>query len=233
MSRAEPDAARAAEPLDLLLPEGGLGALRKFRPDSSAMRYAVELARRPGAVARRAAVLAGELGRVAAGTSTIAPPRGDRRFSDPAWNENPLLKRTFQAYLATGQTAEELLDDAGLDWRDNARMKFLLTNLIAASAPSNNPLISPAAWKAFIDTGGLSLVRGIRALVSDMSSAPHIPTMVAPDAFEVGRDLAVTPGAVVARTDVFELIQYQPSTATVHRYPAAHGPADDQQVLHY
>ena len=80
-------------------------------------------------------------------------------------------------------------------------------------------MLSPAAWKAFIDTGGLSLVRGIRALVSDMSSAPRIPTMVEPDAFEVGKDLAVTPGAVVARTDVFELIQYKPATPTVHQFP--------------
>ena len=95
----------------------------------------------------------------------------------------------------------------------------MLTNLIAASAPSNNPLLSPAAWKAFIDTGGLSAVRGVRALVSDMSSAPRIPTMVAPDAFEVGRDLAVTPGSVVARTDVYELIQYKPLTPTVYQIP--------------
>ena len=95
----------------------------------------------------------------------------------------------------------------------------MLTNLIAASAPSNYPLISPAAWKAFIDTRGMSAVRGMRALVSDMSSAPHIPTMVEPGAFEVGKDLACTPGAVVARTEVFELIQYEPTTETVHRIP--------------
>ena len=88
-----------------------------------------------------------------------------------------------------------------------------------ALAPSNYPLISPVAWKAVIDTGGLSVVRGVRALVSDMSSPPFIPAMVAPGAFEIGKDLAVTPGAVVARTDVFELIQYQPATETVHRFP--------------
>ena len=63
----------------------------------------------------------------------------------------------------------------------------MLTNLIAASAPSNNPILSPAAWKAYIDTGGLSLVRGIRAFVSDMASAPHIPTMVDGDAFRSAR----------------------------------------------
>jgi poly[(R)-3-hydroxyalkanoate] polymerase subunit PhaC len=207
----------AAGALDLF-PDATLGTPRSFRLDSSAVRYAVGLAGHPGAVARRAGALTGELAKVAAGTSTIAAPRRDRRFSDPGW-KNPLLKRIVQAYLATGQTAEDLLADAGLDWRDNERVKFLLTNLIAASAPSNYPLISPAAWKALIDTRGLSAVRGIRALVSDMSSAPHVPTMVAPDAFEVGKDLAATPGAVVARSEVCELIQYEPTTDTVHRFP--------------
>jgi polyhydroxyalkanoate synthase subunit PhaC len=65
----------------------------------------------------------------------------------------------------------------------------------------------------------MSAVRGIRSMVADLASAPRIPTMVEPGAFEVGKDLAVTPGAVVHRTDVFELIQYQPATETVHRYP--------------
>ncbi len=205
--------------LDLVLPDATLGTLRRFRPDASMMRYAARLASRPGTVARRATKLAADLAGIAAGSSAIAPDRRDRRFADPAWNENPLLKRAVQTYLAVGKTAEELLADAELDWRDNTRMKFVLTNLIAATAPSNYPLSNPSAWKAFIDTGGLSMVRGARALVSDMSSTPHIPTMVAPDAFEIGKDIAVTPGAVVARTDVYELIQYKPTTPTVHQFP--------------
>src|SRR5512135_2440067 len=158
-----PDAVDAAGELDSvgaldLFPDATVGMQRRFRPDSSAVRYAVHLAGRPGVVARRAVVLAGELAKIAGGTSTITPPRRDRRFSDPAWTGNPLLKRVVQAYLAAGRTAEELLADAELDWRDNERVKFILTNLIAASAPSNYPLISPVARKAFIDTGGLSAV---------------------------------------------------------------------------
>ena len=205
--------------LDLLLPHATLGVLRRFRPDASMTRYAFRLASRPGTVAARYAKLSAELAGIAAGRSAVAPQPRDRRFSDPAWSGNPWLKRTLQTYLAAGQAAEKLLADAELDWRDNTRLKFVLTNLIAASAPSNNPYLSPAAWKAYIDTGGLSVVRGTRAFVSDMASSPRIPTMVAPDAFEIGTDLAVTPGAVVARTDVFELIQYQPATPTVHQFP--------------
>ena len=205
--------------LDLFAPDAALGTVRRFRPDSSMVRYAFRLASRPGTVAARYAKLAAELAGIAMGSSAIAPERRDRRFSDPAWSGNPLLRRTLQAYLALAQSSEALLADAELDWRDSERLKFVLTNLIAASAPSNNPYLSPVAWKAYIDSGGLSLLRGVRAFISDMSSAPHIPTMVEPDAFQVGKDLAVTPGAVVARTDVCELIQYQPATPTVHRFP--------------
>jgi polyhydroxyalkanoate synthase subunit PhaC len=218
---AEPanEAASSAGLLDLVLPDGTRGTLGRFRPDASMLRWAGRLASQPAKVTERAGQLAGELADIATGKSDIAPERRDRRFADPAWNANPLLKRTVQTYLAIGQTAEELLADADLDWRDNTRLKFLLTNVIAASAPSNNPLISPAAWKAFIDSGGMSMVRGVRALISDMSSSPRVPSMVEHDAFELGKDLAVTPGAVVARTDVYELIQYKPSTPTVYRIP--------------
>jgi len=80
------------------------------------------------------------------------------------WQDYPLLKRIVQGYLAGGQAAEALVADAELDWQDSERMKFLMMNLIAAAAPSNNPLISPAGWKAALDTGGLSAVRGIRAI---------------------------------------------------------------------
>jgi polyhydroxyalkanoate synthase len=212
-------AAELAGALDLLLSDAALGMLRRFRPDAATLRLAAALARRPQAVARRARSLAAELGQVAAGKSAITASPRDRRFADPAWQDNPLLKRAVQAYLAAGQAAGALLADAELDWRDNERLTFLLTNLVAAAAPSNNPVLSPAAWKALIDTGGLSAVRGIRALLSDMAAPPRVPTMVAPDAFEVGRDLAVTPGAVVARSEVFELIQYEPATAMVHRFP--------------
>ena len=183
------------------------------------MRFAWGLARHPWAVGRQTAGLAAELGRVAAGRSQIAPGRRDRRFADPAWRENPALKRAVQAYLATGQTADSLLAAADLDWRAGERMRFLLTNLVAAAAPSNNPVLSPAGWKALIDSGGASAVRGARSFLTDLASAPRIPAMVEPGAFEVGKDLAVTPGAVVHRTEIFELIQYQPVTASVYSHP--------------
>ena len=121
--------------------------------------------------------------------------------------------------LDGADTARAVLSDADLDWRDRARLEFALDNVVAALAPSNNPLVNPVAWKAFIDTGGGSTVAGLRNLIGDLAAAPRVPTMVRPDAFEVGRDLAVTPGAVVLRTPVLELIQYAPQTPTVRTRP--------------
>src|SRR6476661_1840027 len=82
-----------------------------------------------------------------------------------------------------------------------------------------NPLTSPLGWKAIIDTGGLSIARGLRRFLHDMAVPPRIPSMVEPDAFTVGEDLAVTPGAVVYRNEVFELIQYTPQTEKVWAVP--------------
>src|SRR6202042_1335110 len=96
---------------------------------------------------------------------------------------------------------------------------FVLTNLIDALSPSNNPLLNPAAVKAAVDTGGGSAVAGLRQFLRDMAVAPRVPSMVEPDAFEVGVDLAVTPGSVVLRTPVFELIQYRAATAAVRQIP--------------
>jgi len=211
--------ADAAAALDLLLADASLGMLRRFLPGRSMARFGLGLARRPVTVARRAAGLAGDLGSIAAGRSALAPPARDRRFADPAWTANPFLRRLVQAYLAAGGVALELVDDANLGWRDKERVGFVVRNLVDAAAPSNNPLTSPEAWKAVIESGGLSVPRGMRALASDLAAPPRVPSMVRPDAFEVGRDLAVTPGAVVRRTEICELIHYTPATDQVNQYP--------------
>ena len=208
-----------ALPLDLLLTTSAIGMASRMVPDSSWSRFGWNLARRPGVVGQRVRSLGRELASITWGTSDRIPAKADKRFSDPAWQGNPFMKRSMQAYLAANDTVAKLFGEADLDWRDAERMRFVLDVAMEGIAPSNNPVISPLGWKAIIDTGGLSVVRGVRRFLKDMSAPPRVPAMVEPDAFTVGETLAVTPGAVVYRSEVFELIQYTPQTEKVYTVP--------------
>lgn len=208
-----------ATPLDLLLTSATRPFVNRMLPNTTWVRFGANLAQHPGAVASRAAALTREIGSIAAGKSHRAPARADKRFADAAWQQNPLLHRIMQAYLASAETAEGLLADAALDWRDNEKMQFVVDNVVEGLAPSNNPLISPLGWKALIDTGGLSAVRGAKAFARDMLSKPRVPAMVEPDAYTVGESVAITKGAVILQTSMFELIQYAPQTPKVRTIP--------------
>ncbi len=216
-----PDAAaEGALGLDMVLVDAARGPLRRLVPPAgTALRFGAALAQQPGTVARRTGELARELGLITLGRSDLEPGRKDKRFADPAWSGNPLLRRAMQTHLATARTAWELIEDAGLDWQDDERIRFTATNLVDALAPSNVPVLNPLGWKALIDTGGKNVVHGLRRMATDLAAPPRVPSMVEPDAFSVGEDLAVTPGVVVFRTDVFELIRYRPTTETVREVP--------------
>jgi polyhydroxyalkanoate synthase len=220
MSTATARPAESPSPLDVLFVDAALGPLHRFLPDMSTAKWAVSLARKPDITAQRLGELGTEAGRILTGNSTVAPHRGDRRFTDVAWTENPLLKRLVQLYLAGRHTAEQLVIDADLDTRDRERVRFLVENVAEAVAPSNVPLVNPVSTKAVIDTAGLSLVRGGKQLVKDLASAPRVPEMVDGSGFVLGDNIAATPGAVVFRTEVLELIQYAPQTVEVYEVPA-------------
>ena len=231
MSSATSGLAETAAPLDMLLVDAALGPVRRFVPDMSTAKWAVSLARKPGTTARRLGELGAEVGRVLSGTSTVAPRRGDRRFTDTAWSENPLLRRLVQLYLAGSRTAEQLVAEADLEPRDRKRVQFFLENLAEALAPSNVPLVNPASAKAVIDTAGLSLVRGGKQLVRDMASAPRIPEMVDGSGFVLGENIAATPGAVVFRTRAAGADPVRAADRRGIRGARAGGAPDDQQVL--
>jgi len=163
--------------------------------------------------------LAVEYAGILAGTSDTAPSARDRRFADPGWTENPFLRRVLQCYLATGGTVLQLVDDAELDDQTHKRLRLLVGNLVDALSPSNNVFLNPQATKVTIDTRGANLVRGAKALVSDVSRRPRVPSMVDISGFEVGTTIAATLGAVVFRTPVFELIQYAAQTDEVRETP--------------
>jgi polyhydroxyalkanoate synthase subunit PhaC len=213
------DNADVAAPLDALLVDAAFSPLRRFNPGIAGLRLGASVVAHPQVVARPLAATATELLKVAVGASAVAPPAKDRRFTDPAWQHNPLLHRLLQAYLVTGGMAKDVVGESHLEWKDRERLAFVTDNVVEALSPSNNPALNPAALKAALDTGGANFVRGAWNLASDMAVKPRVPSMVDTSAFAVGRDLAVTPGAVVLRTDVFELIQYAPHTPRVRAIP--------------
>ncbi len=208
-----------SSPLDLLLSDAAQGPLRRFLPGMSGVRFTASLARRPQKVLGRALGLGRELARVGVGRSQLEPHPKDRRFGEEAWSRNPFFKRTLQGYLAWGQAVRGLVDDAELAWGDGQRIGFIAENLVEASSPSNNPFLNPKVLKRTLDTGGGNLAAGGRRFVRDFATSPRVPSMVEPDAFEVGADIAVSPGAVVFRNEVFELIQYTPQTEQVREVP--------------
>ncbi len=213
--------AAASSALDVMLTDAAIddGGLRRFIKPTAAVKLAAALARHPDRLASRVGGLCQELARAAAGRSEHVPQRGDRRFADPAWSENWLLRRVLQSYLATVETVDELIDDAQLDWRTERQARFAAGNVLDGLAPTNFPWSNPVVLRETVDRGGANLIRGGRRFVRDMSAAPRLPASVDTSKFELGVNLALSPGSVVLRTPVFELIHYRPSTEKVLEVP--------------
>jgi polyhydroxyalkanoate synthase subunit PhaC len=205
--------------LDVLLSEAGTGEPSRFIAPGAGVKVGAGLARHPRRVASRVAGLTAELARAAAGRSELAPPKGDRRFGDRAWEGNWLLRRALQGYLAVGETVDGLITDADVDWRVERRARLAAGNILDALAPTNFAWSNPAVLKEMVDTGGANFVRGARRFARDVATPPRLPATVDTSKFEVGGNLATSPGSVVLRTDVFELIQYRPATEQVREVP--------------
>jgi poly[(R)-3-hydroxyalkanoate] polymerase subunit PhaC len=176
-------------------------------------------AARQRGTARSAARFARETVRIARGSSQIAPERQDWRFRDPTWRENFAYRRVMQLYLAWAQEIQDLAESAELGWRDEERARFLANLITSTLAPTNALAGNPEALKRLLETGGGSLVSGAKNFVHDVRHNRGMPSTVNSRAFRVGENLAATPGAVVHRDDVLEVIQYLPSTALVRSRP--------------
>jgi polyhydroxyalkanoate synthase len=149
----------------------------------------------------------------------LSPARGDNRFGDPAFDENPLYFLLAQQYLLTGQLVTELLDAAGLDTEQDLKARFAAKFLLDAFAPTNTLPGNPAALRQAFDTGGKSVVRGAKNMLSDLRHNGGWPSQVDSTGFEVGVNMAATPGAVVYRNNLIELIQYTPQVKRVYAVP--------------
>ena len=155
----------------------------------------------------------------------IAPERGDRRFNDPAWSEEPVFDYLKQAYLLASRQATELVEQAeGVDEATRTRALFFTQAYLNALSPANFAFTNPEAIRRAIDTGSISLLSGLANLLADAASEAKLPQRRASAEFELGRDIAATPGSVVFQNDLMQLIQYAPSTETVWRRPLLYVP---------
>jgi polyhydroxyalkanoate synthase subunit PhaC len=207
--------------LDVMLTDAAVGGPSRMLRPGAAAGLATGLARHPQRTARRLGGLGVELARVASGRSTLRPGKRDRRFADVAWQSNWLLRRVLQNHLAISDAVDGLISDAELDWRHERQIRFAAGNVLDALAPSNFPWSNPAVIKESVDQGGVNLLKGARNFLHDF---PRLPATVDTRKFAVGENLAVTPGAVVLRTEVFELIQYTPQTGRVREVPLLFAP---------
>ncbi len=173
----------------------------------------------PGRMADETRHLAAELTKVAIGTSTVTPSAKDERFADRTWHENPAYRRMMQAYLVWAESVDRLAASPQRDWRRQARARHATMLLTAGLAPTNFLWTNPSAVKRAFETGGRSVVRGLRNLVRDVATNGAMPTQVDTSGYAVGENLAATPGAVVHREELFEVLQYRPVTSKVRARP--------------
>ncbi|MBB6379581.1 polyhydroxyalkanoate synthase [Pseudonocardia eucalypti] len=151
-------------------------------------------------------------------------PGSDRRYSDRAYRDNAWFYLSRQQHALFADYLRQLAAEADLDPTSQRKLEFAVDQVVEALAPTNFPLTNPAVLKRAFDTGGHSLLRGAQNLLRDVLTNNGEPRQVTPGRFQVGRDLAVTPGKVVYRNRLIELIQYAPATETVHRVPMLFSP---------
>jgi polyhydroxyalkanoate synthase subunit PhaC len=155
--------------------------------------------------------------RTAAVPAGAATPAVDRRFAADPWRQDPRFDGIARAYLSQSELLRQTLDTAPLDERSKAQWGFVLRQVVDALSPANCLATNPEALQAALDSGGASLVEGTRLFMEDFAKGRV--SMTDDTAFEVGRNVATSPGSVVFENDLIQLIQYTPSTAHVHERP--------------
>jgi polyhydroxyalkanoate synthase len=200
----------------------------------SLLRLAAEIAEDPAELARSGAELALaeaglalEVSRLLLGSNeepAIKPDPSDRRFSDPAWRDSPWLRGVLGSYLLWARWWGTQMNASRLEGPARRKAAFALNLVLDAAAPTNLPWLNPSVWKQAVDTGGMSLVRGGVNALTDMLLNNGRPRQVDVTPFELGRNLAATPGRVVLRNELMELLMYEPQTEHVYRNPLVCSP---------
>jgi len=216
-NRIEDIAAKAAETTTALNPL--LGGINREELVGAVAMMLRQTTTNPKASMKFAGRMTKENVEILLGKSKRAPEPKDRRFKDPAWANNPFYKRGLQTYLAMQDNLNEWVGDLAMGEMEHARAQFVLGMITDALAPTNTFVGNPAARKRAIESGGLSLVKGLKNAYNDLTKNGGMPSQVDSRPFEVGKNLATTPGQVVWRNEIIELIQYAPMTEKVHRTP--------------
>lgn len=205
-------------PATFINAQSPIAGLRGRDVFSTLRSVAAQSLRHPIHSARHVLALGGQLGRVLLGDNVHTPNPRDSRFADPTWLQNPLYRRGLQAYLSCQHQLKSWIDDSDMSKDDRARAHFILSLLSDALSPSNT-LLNPLAVKELFNSGGSSVFKGISHMVDDLMHNNGLPSQITKDAFEVGRTVATTPGAVVFRNELLELIQYKPMSEKQYARP--------------
>ena len=196
--------------------------------------YAVQLGRDPGALLRAQQQAASDWMQLWANAAArlsgreveplVEPERGDRRFKDPAWSEQPLFDYLKQSYLLAARRTQELIANTeGMDEATRTRVEFFARQALDALSPANFAFTNPEAIRRAVETGSLSLVSGLANLIADAAETGAVRRRSDED-FEVGVNIAATPGSVVYQNELMQLIQYAPATEQVWKRPLLYVP---------
>ncbi|MEO0462072.1 MAG: alpha/beta fold hydrolase [Pseudomonadota bacterium] len=178
-----------------------------------------ESATDPARAFKHARSMTEDMVKIMTGQSDLAPDPKDKRFKDPAWQFNPFFRAGAQYYLAVQKGMRGWLEDLELDELERNRANFIANIILDGLAPTNTLVGNPMAQKQIINSGGLSLIKGLQNAYKDLTQNKGMVSQVDKRPFKLGENVAITKGSVVLRTEMMELIHYAPTTEEVYEVP--------------
>jgi polyhydroxyalkanoate synthase len=206
----EPEGGAALSPLVGVAREDLIGAVGALLRETAA---------NPATTLKHVNAFNQDVMKIMTGKSDLAPNGKDKRFADPAWSFNPFYRAGVQYYLAVQKSTQAWIDDLEFDELERNRARFVSSMIMDALSPTNTLAGNPSAIKRAIDSGGLSLMKGLKNAYNDIVHNDAIVSQVDKRPFTVGENLATSAGQVVWRSEMMELIQYAPVTDQVHGVP--------------
>lgn len=178
-----------------------------------------ETASDPSRFLRHSTAMAQDMVKIMTGKSELAPDPKDKRFMDPAWQYNPFFRAGAQYYLAVQKGMKNWLEELELDELERNRANFIANIILDGLAPTNSLAGNPTAQKQIINSGGLSLIKGLQNAYNDIVHNKGMVSQVDKRPFKIGKNIATSKGNVVYRDEIMELLQYAPTTEEVYEIP--------------